>query len=602
MKSLLRLLANLLQDCGRRCSADLSRDFIEIERRVKHEGISFCTISLPSFGAGFDTCLERGYVTRDVFKGFKHWKKSSPLPAFMRGLVAQVFDTDGVLLPHPSKEAIRSVRQICYFYKKIELPCTPAREAKAFERYKECDAEVKDESELDPKFISELEFISDQVLIPMLYPVDRAVYYGEHVPRHGPGATAERISGNQKYNLKLWHTRLEEHFPFPLFACPNELVSADMAATVDFVEPDREHPVRVISVPKTLKTPRIIAIEPVCMQYTQQALAPLLMDAAEGFSLAPRHINFRDQSINGNLALRASLDRSNATIDLSEASDRVPYWLVAKVFSRFPSLWGAIDACRSSTADVNGVHIKLKKFASMGSALCFPVESIMFYMIATLGCVWAEGRHATRSSVLAALCEVYVYGDDIIVPRRKARTVMRALEAFGLKVNTSKSFVEGFFRESCGVDAYEGELVTPTYCRTLLPDNRTDVRRVVSAVSLGNQLFDKGLFLACSYVRRRVEALLGPLPTLSDGSALGWKWSLPVAPRLRFNKKLFRREALSYVVEMKREVDVVVDYAALMKFFLEKRFRPPRVFPGQLDFYKSVRPGCAALKRRWIPI
>lgn len=557
MKSLLRLLANLLQDCGRRCSADLSRDFIEIERRVKHEGISFCTISLPSFGAGFDACLERGYITRDLFKGFKHWKKSSPLPAFLHGLVVLVFDTDGVLLPNPSKEAIRSVRQICYFYKKVELPCSPERVSKAIERYKECDQQIGKLSDLDPRFISELEVVRDLVMLPMLYSVDKAIYEGSHVPRHGPGATAERISGNQKYVIRTWHSRLEEYFPLSRFGFHDELVASLEADKIDLLEPADEHPVRVVTVPKTLKTPRVIAIEPVCMQYTQQSLCELIMDAAEGFRLAPSHINFRDQTINGALALLSSSTRENATLDLSEASDRVSYELVKHLFGVFPSLWGAIDACRSTSAQVGDEVIQLKKFASMGSALCFPVESLVFYMISVLGCVWADGRHASRGAITKALNEVYVYGDDIIVPSTKARTVSRALEAYGLKVNTSKSFWNGKFRESCGVDAYDGELVTPTYCRTLLPSTRADVRSIVSSVSLGNQLFKKGYYLASDYVRRRVEALLGPLPTLNDGSALGWLWSLLEQTKVRFNRILQRRETLSYQVVPRQDADEI---------------------------------------------
>jgi hypothetical protein len=55
----------------------------------------------------------------------------------------------------------------------------------------------------------------------------------------------------------------------------------------------------------------------------------------------------------------------------------------------------------------------------------------------------------------------FVFGDDILVPTAIAPSVMEDLETFGLRVNRLKTFVHGHFRESCGVDAFNGINVTP---------------------------------------------------------------------------------------------------------------------------------------------
>jgi hypothetical protein len=84
-----------------------------------------------------------------------------------------------------------------------------------------------------------------------------------------------------------------------------------------------------------------------------------------------------------------------------------------------------------------------------------------------------------------------VYGDDIIVPIEHAHRVISDLESVGLKVNESKSFLSGKFRESCGFDGYDGWDVSPTYMRRRLPRNRSEVAEVTSLTSFRNQIWTK---------------------------------------------------------------------------------------------------------------
>lgn len=181
---------------------------------------------------------------------------------------------------------------------------------------------------------------------------------------------------------------------------------------VQFLEPGQERPVEVTPVPKTMKTPRLIAIEPTAMQYVQQAVLEAIEDSIEKDNLSKMLISWKDQSPNQRMALRGSSDGSLATLDLSEASDRVSNSLVLALCKNFPSLSGLVQASRSTHANVLGFGVMpLTKFASMGSALCFPFESIVFMTLILLGIEKCLDHQLAYKDVLNLLGKVRTYGD-----------------------------------------------------------------------------------------------------------------------------------------------------------------------------------------------
>jgi hypothetical protein len=483
-------------------------------------------------------------------------------------------------------------------YKKIEMPCSKKRASKSFDDYVDNDNKVRDMRSIDPYLVEELRKVRDYVIPLVFSTLDADCYFGNLLPRHGPGATAERIFGNSKYAFKRWHTRLEDYFPAEQFAIPN-FGFAESLQDIDFVTKEFERPVRVIQVPKTLKAPRTIAIEPVCMQYTQQSLCHKMVDLLESNKLTKGHVNFRDQDINASLALSSSKNGLLATIDLKDASDMVSLEMVEFLFENLPHLRNAILACRSSTASVNGSTISLKKFASMGSAMCFPIEAVVFYCLSLLGCVLAEGRLFTRWKV--PISEVYVYGDDIIIPTNKAPTVIRTLEAFGLKVNRNKSFYTGKFRESCGTDAYDGYRVTPTYVRMPHPLSQADTRSILSLVSTANQLADKLYWNAANYLKSVVEGFLGPLPSVSrDCPGIGWFWG-EFPARQRMCPHLHKPLVYTYVAHSQRVKDPLSGHPALLKWFLFSE-QGASQFLEKSHLEVSVRNlRSVSLRRRWVP-
>jgi len=391
---------------------------------------------------------------------------------------------------------------------------------------------------------------------------------------------------------------LDHWFSASDFLLPNVGWQSDLAE-IQLVSPEHEQPVRVVAVPKTLKGPRIIAIEPACMQYTQQAVMEILVDRLEKFDLTKGRLNFTDQTVNQQMALKSSVTGRFATLDLKDASDRVSARLVGEMLASQSHFRDLVFATRSLRADVpgHGIH-PISRFASMGSALCFPIEAMVFYTIIASAIHRAEQLPLTRKSLLRALSGVRVYGDDIIVPVEYVPVVKSELEWFNLRVNTNKSFDSGKFRESCGLDAFDGVPVTPVYARRLLPQSRRDTEGLVSAVSLANQLYKAGYWKACTYVRS-VVARLADVPHVSENSSvLGWHSYRTLYEVQSWDPHLHRWLVRGNVVSAKTRNDPIEGYPALMKFFL-KRGREPYFDAKHLERYG--RPLVVYTKLRWVP-
>jgi len=599
VKSLVWLSEQILLDCGIRCGVDPSMDVRTLHRRVENEGESFLTITLPSFCKGFEEALSKGRLETTSFPACR-WRRG--LPVFLRGFLSKIFNTDRSLKDDACQDCISCIRQICLLHKKVLLPCTKRRERKAEQAFLLCEKELS-EFEFDKSFLEDFEKVSSIVISDILRSVPKGDPYTELVPRHGPGSTQERILGNSKYQLKTWHTRLEEQFPFTEFgiASLRNLGEDDCPLErVQFLEPGDEKPVRVVFVPKTLKSPRVIAIEPVCMQYAQQALLNWLVPLIENGGYTGGRVNFTDQTVNRALAQSSSVDGSLATLDLSEASDRVHSELVRRMLRVSPILADMVEACRSTRAKLpSGKIITLAKFASMGSALCFPMEALVFFNTLVTGRIRRAKAAVTGATVLKYSRDVYVYGDDIIIPVDEAPSACVDLGLIGLKVNRSKSFWTGKFRESCGMDAYDGIDITPVYCRRTSPASRRSHREIVSWVDMGNQFYRKGYWSTARAVRESIDSMMKtPLPFVEHTSAgVGWHTISSGNTIHRWNRTLHRFEVRAFVPKPTRLRDPLQGDGALLKCF--------RIIGGIATDAKhlseTVRRGALTLKLQWVP-
>jgi hypothetical protein len=527
LKSLMVLWKKLAEESASWCHTSATLDYKKLERRYEHEGDAFLTITLPQFGKDFERSLELGKVENGLFQGFA---LAGGLPRFLGGFLSQVFDRGtGVLLDDPSIDCILAVRQLTLLFAKILIRLPPEKERDAMLGFVQVDAEVEANDEVLPSdLLRDFERMSLVLWADVCTEVDREIDQGLLRPGHGPGATAERLLGNKKYEQQEWTTRLESVFPFLDNALPSARYWSELEA-VNFREPDAERPVRVIAVPKTQKTPRIIAIEPTCMQFMQQAISKSLIQKLERRRIAKNRfenpafsfVGFRSQDPNREMAREGSRKQTLATLDMSEASDRVSNQHVVSLFKWWPLLSEAVQATRSTKADVFGHGvIPLSKFASMGSALCFPVEAMVFTTVIFLALEHDAKTRFTREDILSLRGRVRVYGDDIVVPVDSVDSVISYLGALGLKVNKSKSFWNGKFRESCGGDYYDGEWVTPVRIRRMLPSSLKQADEVISLVSLRNQLYFAGYWQTCEWLDRRLSNLLGAYPVVHPTSPI----------------------------------------------------------------------------------
>jgi len=601
----LKLVEAVYIDASTKCIADVSdlRDLVTIKSRVEKEGFSFLTITLPQFCRDFERSLENRRIDSTLFRSFR---KCGSIPAFLQGMISRIFDYEtGRIINEKHEDTptiIESVRQICLLFKKVEVDCAPSREADSLTSFKETEREF--ETFLAPtESIDEFHRVAFVLWNRMLLDIKLE----QCAPRHGPGATAEGLSGNQKYHWQFWHDRLEPYFPligtaYPLGTPPD----CEELNQLTIVPQCEEQPVRVVLVPKTLKSPRVIAIEPVCMQFVQQGIRDVLYDAIESFKLTAGHVNFRDQEINQKLAISASSTGQLATIDLSDASDRVPRDLALGMFDSHPDLRDAIDSCRSTSALLpNGDLVSpLQKFASMGSALCFPVEAMYFYTICVMALLADSNLPVTFENCFKVSRNVYVYGDDIVVPSTNAMTVLAYLQKYNCKVNLNKTFVSGSFRESCGVDAFNGVEVTSVYIRQLRPENRQQADRLISWVETGNLFYKKGYWRTTQFIHSLVERIIGPLPYVSEtSSVLGRISYLGYQTIDRWNGRLQRFEVKGLVPSPVYRTDPLEGYGALEKCFLKlEDLKNPLVSRDAHHLERSARHHAVALKRGWLPI
>jgi hypothetical protein len=208
---------------------------------------------------------------------------------------------------------------------------------------------------------------------------------------------------------------------------------------------------RVAFVPKTAKTDRSIAIEPVLNSMLQLGIGDYMADRLKRVGC-----DITDQSRNQQLARVGSLTGALATLDLSSASDTVSVELVRSLLS--PEWFDLLSYFRTSTVrmDDGSLH-RLEKFSSMGNGFTFPLETLIFWALASSASEGVEDDPLTVA-----------YGDDIIVSVAAVPRVCEILHVCGFSVNMEKSFWSGPFRESCGADYYLGTNVRPVFVKNRL--------------------------------------------------------------------------------------------------------------------------------------
>lgn len=480
-------------------SNSLAKDIEVLQFRCLSEGMSFLTKTLPKLGKALDLALTSGQL--NVPCEFKRSHRNANIPAFMQEYFNCLFDECGYLRDGANPAAVKHLRQVLFFAYKLELPYSQKLQANVLDTFVENDATLRlTDDEETTQILNVASFITESVF--------KDFDPKDVLPRHGPGAVATGEQLEEKWTFRRLYSKIHQLYPYYeyfLVGWSDELLDR-LDWYLSLARLDKGS-AKVVLVPKDSRGPRLISAEPLEFQWIQQGLGRALMKHLENFSLTRGNINFTHQEINQQLALSSSTDGLFATLDLKDASDRVSLELVRKVFSKTPYLLRHLEACRSdATLLPDGRTVSLKKFAPMGSALCFPVEAFCFWVIL----VAAVSRHYKIQPPLVGK-RIFVYGDDIIIPSEWVSLSIQTLSSCSLIVNRDKSCTTGFFRESCGVDAYSGVDVTPLRLRTRWSGRPTDGSAFAAYCSLANELGSEYKQLS-DFIWMKLEQVYGVIP------------------------------------------------------------------------------------------
>lgn len=335
-----------------------------------------------------------------------------------------------------------------------ELPTTADREGRATQTFFDCEAEclrtnrllypllfiTPDDTKGVPGYINRVRKIIAGILGPFPDVVDGKFGPGSTYGDRGRFTTIpDKMSSKPTLTSEAW----PYHIPWSGTAWAK--ACAVSGREVSFVRGNR-----FTTVPKDAEKDRGIAIEPSLNVFYQLAygkrIRARLKDAGVNLQYG--------QDIHRRVACEASKRGHLSTIDLSNASDTISRNLVKLLL---PRRWfQALDDLRSKRTQVNGKWYLLEKFSSMGNGFTFELETLIF-----LGLIL--GLSTDSGQKLEPGRNVFVFGDDIIVPSSLSKDVLAALSFFGMKPNVKKTFTDGLFRESCGGDYFDGVDVRPHF-------------------------------------------------------------------------------------------------------------------------------------------
>lgn len=342
--------------------------------------------------------------------------------------------------------------------------------------------------------------------------------------RHGNGSTAGSLLNLEDKYRALGTDPLLSYVYKDSFLPPDEIWESNIRCKMERIS-------HTTFVPKSYKTFRTISMEPASLMFIQQGIWRRLDQYVQYHKYLVRRIGFHDQDRNKALAAEGALCRNYATIDLSAASDSVSWRLVKKVFKGTPLLKHLIATRSRATLLPDGRLVQLKKFAPMGSAMCFPVETLIFAAC----CEYVTREHGFYG-------DFSVFGDDIIVPTECSADMFYVLDILGFTVNKSKSFFEEdcWFRESCGGEYCDGYDVTPLRVSRKYYSLLDDVS-VTGLIETANGAYEKGFHYLRAFFVKKLKDRPGFIPLFSQISLHGPSYSNYHTNR-RWNPDLHRIE------------------------------------------------------------
>lgn len=515
-------------------------DIDTFANRIHNEGTDFYAHQLRGLRIDMLSGLETGQLSITSRFGLK---KSSALPRFLHGAFANIFNKDGTLRHDLNVGAVACVNQLTAVFTKVEGDHTPESEEKVLANFVNTE-KVMASTSLDLTRVIQhcykarstkgntpvdrtLGNIVEEARSLMARVLD-GVDPHEILPNHGSGVSACETPIWARYGTPRYVDKINAEWPMDSYYYSGPQGFCDNLQ--EFLGSEEYDPcARVLLVPKDCRGPRLISCEPRETMWIQQGVMKQLYETASAHNLTRGSVLFTDQSPNQLAARQGSLwwkpspvletatalvwgkyhDTLNSdygtcmektktyadhayldvnqehhvgsckalplsTLDCTDASDMLRLDLVELIW---PKEWfKCLNACRSAYTELpSGQLVEMRKHAPMGSACCFPVMAFTFWSLLTAILPQCMRKH------------VRVYGDDIVLPIFSTSAGIEVLEAVGFKINNSKSYSRGPYRESCGKEYVRGFDVS---CARLhaQPHDNADSR--MKLIAFANNLYE----------------------------------------------------------------------------------------------------------------
>lgn len=491
-----------------------SKDIQTIIERLQSEGSSFGQVTLPLLGKALDQGLVCGR-----FKSPPHFavKRNTCLPIFCHSVFRMIFDTDGTLSLSPCTESIYFLRQLLLLNGKLIYEPNTQMKERAVQDFKDRQSLLrKVKVPVDHPVLLRARWLLGRVL--------SRLDLSDIKPGHGPGIVADGWDRFERWDFTSWPARAERHYPYGVYGAHSFGMSSRNGIGIVLM---KKMITKCCLVPKDFKGPRLISAEGTVNQYLQQGQMKSLMRYMDNHRLLSRSIRLRDQTFNQKKAQKA-YGANQCTLDLSNASDMVSTVLVWYLLSDVPKLRAQLMSTRSEYMRYNDEYIPIVAFAPMGSAVCFPVETLVFWAITMASLMLVRPRYEKRVSLRSKDCkfppfsstlnelasEIAVFGDDIIVPNDALSTLTSTLTLVGCQVNTSKTCYLTPFRESCGSEWYNQSDVTIIRNRRYNYDADRNIRDYPVLCGLQRKFFLSGLFNTAELIAKWAREIF-PTSTIS---------------------------------------------------------------------------------------
>lgn len=352
----------------------------------------------------------------------------------------------GNLTPYENISEYRAFFQAnALFSKADDLPPLPGLAEKALQDFLDCEKHNRE---------TNIRFLCKEVNSPLIYQTSRllAEILGEHSEldmaqnlRFGPGVS----SSCRGLKATIAH-KLEAD----IICTPRSLPIVERTFRHFFQYYYNLKPIVAseqynyfTTVPKTFKQERGICIG----QHGN-----IVVQLAYGAQLRQRFRKYvdLDKAADFHQYLVEKKWREIATIDLRSASQMIARRAVQAVW---PETWLSVmdDLREEYTLLPDGTKNYNQHYSAMGNGFTFEMESLLFYCLAKAAMLNAGMKWKYLS----------VFGDDIIVDKECGPIVVQALKDFGFVPNDDKTYLDGPFKESCGVDTLRGRNVRPVFLR-----------------------------------------------------------------------------------------------------------------------------------------